>query len=175
MSKLKKQNEEQPEGLDLEEMVIAAFSRCQNFPKERAGVLGLAQGLRRAADQNRVAPARILQECATSSVFCPTDADLVAVARALRPEPSQGPRKCPEGLCDGSGWRQALSLHTQHGGEAEKAAWVEKQPTSREVYDAFWAQYDPNRRPLQMAYESRYRCKCHPAREDRIEKAGRYA
>ena len=92
-----------------EEMVIRAFSRCQNYPKERAGVLGLAQGLRAASDRFGVPMADIIRECVESSSYCPTDTDLLAVARGLtaRDQPALKPwnphPKCPE--CGDSGWR----------------------------------------------------------------------
>lgn len=67
-----------------EELVTRAFSRCQNWPKERLGVIGLAQGLRRAGDQMAVELKAIVEHCATNSPYCPTDADLLTAARVIR-------------------------------------------------------------------------------------------
>ncbi len=75
---------EQEPGETPEEIVTRAFSRCQNWPKERLGVLGLAQGLRRASDRFAIPMNDIVLRCAEASQYCPTDADLITVAREMR-------------------------------------------------------------------------------------------
>ncbi len=164
---------EEPQGEDsTEEMVTRAFSRCQNGPKERIGIKGLADALTRAADRFGVPAARIVAECAESSQYCPTDADLINVARGLKPaEPEQTSRRCPLGMCDGSGWREVCHLHT-HYARLNGPAYVEKEIISREVFDQI---SDKLHGTNQSVYESRYRCRCHPARQDEIEKRGKYA
>ena len=108
MSKLKQTITEET-GQEPEQMVVAAFSRCQNYHKERAGVLGLAQGLRNAATATGVTMAAIVARCQELSQYCPTDYDLGQVAAELavlsRPKAPMGCEKC-----QGSGWES----HTSH-------------------------------------------------------------
>jgi len=97
-----------PEGMD--EICQELFSRCSNWPKDRAGQLGLAQGLRRAADTYHVDPRVLATHCGKISSFCPTDADLFRVAGELHAEDERKKNGtpwirrdvCPD--CDGSGW-----------------------------------------------------------------------
>ena len=64
--------------------LVATFQRCSNYPRDFAGVLALAQGLKRAADTSGVSMAAIVEKYAAESQYCPTDADLLAVARELQ-------------------------------------------------------------------------------------------
>ena len=86
-----------------EDLVTAAFSRCSNWPKTREGLLGLAQGLKRASDASGIAMDAILARCALLSQFCPTDFDLDKVAKEMAIESQP---KAPSGcaICRGSGW-----------------------------------------------------------------------
>jgi hypothetical protein len=155
-------------GCAPEDLVIRAFSRCQNYPKERAGVLGLAQGLATAAARYGVTAEAIVRECVESSVFCPTDTDLLNVARGMRPADGgehRHPTKCPYELCDGSGWREVCHLHSKHA-EPDRPAWVEKTIITREQYNDLGRKIDWQ---TQSVYESRYRCKCHPPRDPEAE------
>lgn len=99
-----------------EDIVIAAFSRCQNYPKERAGVLGLAQGLRNAATATGIAMAAIVARCQELSQYCPTDYDINQVANELavlsRPHVPMGCEKC-----QGSGWESYTSHVETAAGE----------------------------------------------------------
>lgn len=153
-----------------EELVVRAFSRCQNYPKERAGVLGLAQGLRSASDRFLVPMSVIIAECIESSTFCPTDHDLLEVARALRQ--SEKPEKhsgCPFSLCDGTGWREGFYLHTVHAGDEHKNTWTEKTLiANRAIFEELARKVDWK---TQMVFEGRYRCRCHPPREGDDDKA----
>ena len=160
---------EEPTEAGPEDLVVQAFSRCSNYPKDRTGVLGLAQGLRSAADRFGVEMPAIVAECAESSNFCPTDHDLLEVARALRPQDKQANRdKCPSGLCDGSGWREGFYLHTVHPGDEHKNSWVEKTSiANRETFEELERKVDWK---TQMAYSGRYRCQCHPPREGEDDK-----
>ena len=83
MSKFRK--DDTPESVPLEDQV-QAFAPCPNFPRERAGVLALAQALGVAAKNNGVAPEDLVARCARSSTFCPTPADLFKVAFEMREE-----------------------------------------------------------------------------------------
>ena len=162
MRNVKKESEEQLP----EDLVVRAFSRCSNYPKDRAGVLGLAQGLKKASERFSVPMEGIVRECVESSVFCPTDTDLLNVARSMRPAEEQErkrPSKCPFALCDGSGWREVCHLHTKNVGDGTRPAWVEKTIISREEYQDLCTKVDWN---VQSVYESRYRCKCHPSRDE---------
>jgi hypothetical protein len=152
-----------------EDLVIRAFSRCSNYPKERAGVLGLAQGLRASADKFGVSMSAIIAECVSTSSFCPTDHDLLEVARALRPADKQEKHdRCRFGLCDGSGWREGFYLHTIHQGDEHKNTWIEKTLIeSRTLFDELARKVDWK---TQMVYEGRYRCRCHPPREGEDDK-----
>ena len=124
MSKLHKTHDnDQPEQAP-EDLVISAFSRCQNYPKERTGVLGLAQGLRNAATVSGTQMAAIVARCQELSQYCPTDYDLLQVANELallsRPRAPMGCREC-----QGSGWR----------------SYVKHVETAAGEYDAHYAEY----------------------------------
>ena len=78
--------------LGPEELVVKYFSRCSNYPKERIGVIGLAQALRRIATEKVVDMDALCSRCALASPFCPTDAELFAAGsemKALRMELQQ--------------------------------------------------------------------------------------
>lgn len=155
-----------------EEMATRAFSRCQNWPKDRMGIAGLVEALERAAERFGVQISRIISECAQASVFCPTDADILNVARALKPaDPIRESNPCPLSICDGSGWMQIHHMHTHHqkpGG----GTWIERQTITRGEFDDLCRKIDWK---TQMVYESRHRCTCHPPLPDEIEKRGKYA
>lgn len=75
---------DEPEQDTPEELVTRAFSRCHNWPREQLGILGLAQGLRRATDRFSVPMEEIVTKCAELSQYCPTDVDMFTVAREIR-------------------------------------------------------------------------------------------
>ena len=81
MGRIRKTNE--PHEGNPEDLV-QAFAPASNFPKERAGVLALAQALRRAADDFHIAMTDIVRECSDVSSWCPTAADIRNVARSMR-------------------------------------------------------------------------------------------
>ncbi len=66
--------------------LVARFSRTRNYPKDEAGVVYLAEGLIRAADQTGVLGSAIVFRCAAESDWCPSDADLLTIAREIRDE-----------------------------------------------------------------------------------------
>ncbi len=74
--------------MELTEAVelIGRLSRTKNFPRDGAGLTYLAEGLLRAADQNGVDARHVVMICATTSDWCPTDADLMTIARQIRDE-----------------------------------------------------------------------------------------
>jgi len=63
--------------------LIATFQRCPNFPKDELGTIALAQGLAKAARETGVEMQAIVERCCEISKFCPTDADLLVVARDI--------------------------------------------------------------------------------------------
>ncbi len=152
--------------------LIGRLSRTKNYPKEPAGLMYLAEGLMRACAETGAPPERVVMACATTSEWCPTDADLMTAARGLRPaEPQAGQRECPLQMCDGSGWRQVHHMHTHHP-KAGGGIWTERCAISREAFDDLSRKVDWK---TQMVYESRYRCACHPPRPEDIEQKGKYA
>ena len=100
MSKVGKQKrDDQGDPEDL----VQAFAACSNFPKDRAGILALAQELRRASDDFHVPMAKIVRECGDSSSWCPTPHDLRNIAGEMRDKAKKAPFGCE--VCQGSGWR----------------------------------------------------------------------
>lgn len=174
-----------PEQIEqLPEEIVAGFSRCQNYPKDRAGVLLFAQALKRASANTGISMTEVAEACARVSRWCPTDDDLFNVAgdllgqrRAAEEARRQGPRTCLHQLCDGSGWRESWALWTLMGTESTEAAkWTKKEWITREVFERLEAQ-GVTSQPLnaQSIHHGLYRCKCHPARPDEIDKRGKYA
>jgi len=64
--------------------LIQAFSACSNFPKDRAGVEALANALQRWAQETGITMSAIVDECMSSSSWCPTPYDLRGVALSMR-------------------------------------------------------------------------------------------
>src|SRR5580704_8484617 len=62
-----------------EELCRQAFSRCSNWPTDRAGQIGLAQGLKQASDRYKISQEDIIAKCREDSSFCPTDHELLRV------------------------------------------------------------------------------------------------
>jgi hypothetical protein len=66
--------------------LVSRLSRTKNYPRDEAGVVYLAEGLARAADAAGVDPRHVVMVCATTSEWCPTDADLATIANQIRDE-----------------------------------------------------------------------------------------
>lgn len=66
--------------------LIGRFARCAKYPEDLDGINFLAEGLERAAKTTGVAMADIVDACTAISQYCPTDADLLTVARGIRDE-----------------------------------------------------------------------------------------
>lgn len=101
MAKLGKKSDgkqEDPESL------VQAFAACGNFPKDREGVLHLAQELKRASEDFHVPMETVIRECHDISQWCPSPHDIRNVARELH---ERAKPKAPLGceVCRGSGWR----------------------------------------------------------------------
>jgi hypothetical protein len=152
--------------------LVARLSRTKNYPRDEVGVVYLAEGLIRATSDTGMNAEQIVKACAIANEWCPTDADMMAAAREMKiSAASSGPRRCPLDLCDGSGWRDVCYLHTRHA-RPDGPAYVEREVISRAVFDQISGKL---RGTNQSAYESRYRCACHPPRQDEIDKRGKYA
>ncbi len=66
--------------------IIARLGRTKNFPRDEDGLNFLADGLIRAAGATGANPEQIVMICATTSEWCPTDADLMTIAGQIRDE-----------------------------------------------------------------------------------------
>ncbi len=66
--------------------LVARFSRCERYPEDKQGINFLADGLERASESAGVSMLEIVEACAAISRFCPTDAELLTVARNIRDE-----------------------------------------------------------------------------------------
>ena len=72
--------DDEPDQLSPEDICRQAFSRCSNWPEDRLGQIGLAQGLSHASKRFRISQEDLIERCRELSAFCPTDADLLRVA-----------------------------------------------------------------------------------------------
>ncbi len=72
--------------LDEALTLIARLSRTKNYPKDEDGLTFLAEGLMRASAETGAPGQQIVMVCATTSEWCPTDADLMTIAKQIRDE-----------------------------------------------------------------------------------------
>ena len=63
---------------------LSRFQRCKNYPRDEEGILALANGLEAASRHTGITMADIVERCATSSDLCPTDYDLLTVAKEIK-------------------------------------------------------------------------------------------
>lgn len=68
--------------------LIGKFSRCQRFPIDILGINTLAEGLERASKTTGVPMAEIVDAALPIAQFCPTDAELLTIARNIRDQRS---------------------------------------------------------------------------------------
>ena len=98
---------------------IEAFSRCVNYPRDENGVELFAEAMQNAASHFGVPLDRLIARCAAASDRCPTDFEIRIHAQCLKDAKESGdnagPRECPMGICDGSGWIPSYWLHTWAG------------------------------------------------------------
>lgn len=73
-----------PEQEDPSILASEAFSRCSNWPQDRSGQIGLAQGLKLASTRFGFTMAEIISIARETSAYCPTDFDLLNIARDMR-------------------------------------------------------------------------------------------
>jgi hypothetical protein len=76
-------DDEPPNEPTPEELCRQAFSRCSNWPEDRAGQLGLFQGLKAASERYRISQPDLIARCREQSSFCPTDHDLMVIGAEL--------------------------------------------------------------------------------------------
>lgn len=62
---------------------LAPLQRTKDYPKESRGMLALAKGLIRACEVTGKTMEAIVRRCADTSPYCPTDADLLTVAKDM--------------------------------------------------------------------------------------------
>ncbi len=66
------------------EKLIQNFAACSNFPREREGVLALAQALKRASDDFGIPMAEIVQQMTDISTYCPVPREIRSMAMSMR-------------------------------------------------------------------------------------------
>ncbi len=76
-------DDEPPNEPTPEELCRQAFSRCSSWPEDRAGQLGLFQGLKAASERYRISQPDLIARCREQSSFCPTDHDLMVIGAEL--------------------------------------------------------------------------------------------
>ncbi len=109
--------------------LVSKLQRTKKFPADDAGLECLARGLQQASESAKIGAGRIIDRCSQISEWCPTDAELLTVARDLAREDAvvtgtfdstqsaansfrepSAPR-CP--ICDGTGFEIVWTLHTR--------------------------------------------------------------
>jgi hypothetical protein len=85
--------------------LIARFSRTKNFPRDEAGLNFLAEGLMAAVNETGAPGRQIVMVCAATSEWCPTDADLMTIARQIRDEQKRAQEALQPSI--EKEWRQA--------------------------------------------------------------------
>jgi len=108
--------------------LVSKLSRTRNFPQTEDGVMDLAQGLMRAAGMIAVDAGDIVRRCADLSEFCPTDADLLNVARDLREERDREEQRATPS--------QEAQWRKQYGPPQDFAVVIPKKPKRRD--DELW-------------------------------------
>jgi hypothetical protein len=73
---------ELPEAIKL----VAKLSRTRNFPQSEDGVKDLAESLDRISEVIGIDPAHLVQLCADTLEFCPSDAEMWTLARDIKEE-----------------------------------------------------------------------------------------
>lgn len=74
--------------MDLRKLgdIAKRFSRCPNYPKNPSEVVIFVEAIGKAVDRYGVDPEGLADRCLGLSQFCPTDFDLLTVAKEMREE-----------------------------------------------------------------------------------------
>ncbi len=117
--------------------LVSKLSRTKKYPTDDDGVQHLARGLQQASESASIGAGRIIDRCAQISEWCPTDAELLSVARDIAREDavasgtfdstatsgnsyrSPTEPRCP--ICDGTGFQIIWTLHTRGRGDWKHA------------------------------------------------------
>jgi hypothetical protein len=142
---------------------VGQLSRTINYPRDPEQIVAMAQALIRAAEATNVEADQIIRECAETSQYCPTDRDLLSVARDIKERverardaadvraPWDRNPACPK--CNSSGWIIKSWLHTYYHDHAEK------EEISKTEADRMWPKIG-NGPQRQMIYETAQKCAC---------------
>lgn len=161
--------------LDKAIELVSKLDRTINYPKEYPGIVGLATGLKKASDLLKVGAGLIVDRCAETSQFCPTDADLMQIARDIArcdavaagkydttaSDANSGSiHRAPCAQCQNSGWEIIYTLHTLNGGGWKRA---KRENITREQFDNLSEKLDPK---TQRVFSGARRCdSCRPGGE----------
>jgi len=137
-------------------LLIAAFQRAPNYPRDDDGIEALISGLQRASEITGVSMKSIVSRCCLDNPRCPTDAEMMNVARGIRKPTefnSPKPSLCRIGKCDGSGWEVLFRLKTQ------RRNYVEWNDFTRDEYERAQAGVTFDAK-TQQVYSFARRCAC---------------
>ena len=159
-------------------VLVSRLERTAGYPRSDDGVEFLARGLQKASATTGIKEARIVERCAEISRYCPTDSDLLTVAKDIaRLDALAGgtfdsqagagnhvaanpPRSCPK--CHGTGWEIVYALHTFEGGQHN---FVRKERITEDRANELWPKIDTRK---QMIYSGARRCHC-PVPAERVD------
>lgn len=154
--------------------IVSRLSRTKRFPTTRDELEGLAEGLQCAHKATGVPGPQIVTKCAELSEWCPTDADLLTVARDIarcaqvaqgsfdsmaHAKPPAGAEGCA--LCHGSGFQIIYTLLSYEGGS--KYSYRKRENVSESQARELQERIDPTKQEI---FSGARRCPC------RTEKAG---
>lgn len=149
--------------LDKALIEVQKLSRQRGFPVDADGVEDLARGLMKACAKGVTVDA-LIAAAKEASAFCPTDYDLLQLADSLRPpDPAWrvDTRRCPVGVCDGTGWVRVFALiSTERNGDG--TVYTRKQKITEQQYNSLRAKIDHR---TQEVYDGVKRCKCSAPRK----------
>lgn len=146
--------------LTIEEAIeiTLKLSRQANFPDSEQGIKDLAKGLQKAVALG-ISPDQLIEACKSASPYCPTDWDMMQVARdllphQLRPSYETKEPKCPH--CHGTGWAEFFYLVT-HESPGNKSSYKRREQISRAIYEGLVDKVDHIQ---QETYSAVKRCAC---------------
>ncbi len=150
--------------------LVGKLSRTKKYPADDEGVMNLAQGLQKASDSTQVGAGRIIERCASISEWCPTDAELLTVARDLAREDAVAngtydsmaghssnvnSERQPCAVCENTGWETAYTLHTPVNGNWKQA---KRENITQAAYDEISRKMNAEIWEKQRIYSGARRC-----------------